>query len=132
MASTTVLIHLPQSIYRRLERAAARLKKPVDTLLAETLEAALPDESGLPSELKAEIKAVELLDKAELQQVIKSEMQADDQESLDALLDVQSGRLLSPEEIAQLETLRREYERILLRKARAFALLAEQGALSAN
>ena len=41
MAGSLVIVHLPQAIYHRLEQAAARLRKPVDTLLAETLEAAL-------------------------------------------------------------------------------------------
>ncbi|MEK7276339.1 MAG: hypothetical protein AAB342_01580 [Chloroflexota bacterium] len=126
MAGSLVIVHLPQAIYHRLEQAAARLRKPVDTLLAETLEAALPDESGIAPELIAAMKAVELLDKRGLQQVIAADMQTEDQAALDDLLDMQSARSLTGDETAQLDSLRREYERLLLRKARAFALLAEK------
>ena len=83
MAGSLVIVHLPQAIYHRLEQAAARLRKPVDTLLAETLEAALPDESGIAPELIAAMKAVELLDKRGLQQVIAADMQTEDQAALD-------------------------------------------------
>ena len=132
MASSPVVVHIPQSIYHRLERAAARLKKPVDMLVAETLEAALADDGDIPPEFVAEMKAVEQLDKSGLQQVVATDMKAEEQASLDALLDTQNARPLTPEENDQLETLRREYERLLLRKARAFALLAEKYPASAN
>ncbi len=132
MASSPVVVHIPQSVYQRLERAAARLKKPVDILVAETLEAALPDDGGISPELVAEMKAVEQLNKAGLQQVVATDMRQEEQESLDALLDTQNARPLTPEEIDQLETLRHEYERLLLRKARAFALLADTYPASAN
>jgi hypothetical protein len=126
MAENLVTINLPESIYQRLEQAATRLSKPVDAVLVETLDAALPGNDGLPSELAVEIKAVEQLGKAELQQLITSDMVPNDQEALDGLLDTQSSRSLTPDETTQLEKLRREYERVLLRKARAFALLAEK------
>jgi hypothetical protein len=124
MAENLVTINLPESIYQRLEQAATRLSKPVDAVLVETLDAALPGNDGLPPELATEIKAVEQLGKAELQQLITTDMVPDDQEALDGLLDTQSSRSLTPDETIQLEKLRREYERVLLRKARAFALLA--------
>lgn len=127
MAGSLVIVHLPQAIYHRLEQVAARLKKPVDAVLAETLDAALPtDQEGLPSELLAEIRAVEQLDQSGLKQVVNTEMSAEAQNALDDLLDMQSARSLTADETTQLDSLRREYERLLLRKARAFALLAEK------
>lgn len=126
MAGSLVTVHLPQSIYRRLEHAAARLEKPVDRLLAETLEAALPEDDGLPPEMLAEMEAVEQLDQSELQRLIATDMAVEDQEALDGLLDALSARPLTPDESAQLEGLRRDYERLLLRKARAYALLSEK------
>jgi hypothetical protein len=127
MAGSLVIVHLPQAIYHRLEQVAARLRKPVDTLLAETLEAALPtDQDGVPSALLAEIRAVEQLDQSGLKQVVNTEMSAEARDTLDDLLDTQSARSLTGDETAQLHSLRREYERLLLRKARAFALLAEK------
>jgi hypothetical protein len=39
---SNVAIDIPQTPYNRLEQAAARLQKPVQELLAETLQAALP------------------------------------------------------------------------------------------
>lgn len=127
MAGSLVIVHLPQAIYHRLEQVAARLKKPVDAVLAETLDAALPtDQDGVPSALLAEIRAVEQLDQSGLKQVVNTEMSAEAQNALDDLLDLQSARSLTGDETAQLDSLRREYERLLLRKARAFAMLAEK------
>ena len=53
-------------------------------------------------------------------------MSVETQNALDDLLDMQSARSLTGDETAQLDSLRREYERLLLRKARAFAMLAEK------
>ncbi|MEW5720173.1 MAG: hypothetical protein AB1817_16220, partial [Chloroflexota bacterium] len=54
-------------------------------------------------------------------------MTADQEAQLHDLLDAQNAGALSREQEAQLIELRREYARVLLRKAQAMALLAERG-----
>lgn len=127
MTVTSVTVQIPQSLYHRLERAAVRLQKPVEDLLAETLQAVLPPADEISASIQAEIAILDDLDDAELRHEAKSEMALRDQQALDRLLDLQSMRPLTDDEAARLEGLRADYGRILLRKARAFALLAERG-----
>jgi hypothetical protein len=125
--TTYVSVNVPQPLYRRLEQAAARLHKPVQEFLAETLQATLPVTDQIPESIQREVVALEKLALAELEVISESSMATADQQALEQLIDLQSIRPLSTTEMAQLETLRAEYGRILLLKARAFALLAERG-----
>ena len=127
MTVTSITVQIPQPLYHRLERAAVRLQKPVEDLLAETLQAVLPPADEISPSIQAEIATLDDLDDAELRDVAESEMALRDQQALDRLLDLQSMRPLTDDEAARLEGLRADYGRILLRKARAFALLAERG-----
>jgi hypothetical protein len=127
MAVASVTVQIPQPLYHRLEHAAVRLQKPVEDLLAETLQAVLPPTDEIPASIQAEIATLDDLDDTELRDVAESEMTLRDQQALDRLLDLQSMRPLTDDEAACLEKLRADYGRILLHKARAFALLAERG-----
>lgn len=127
MTVASVAVQIPQPLYHRLERAAVRLQKPVEDLLAETLQAVLPPADEISASIQAEIAALDGLDDAKLRDVAESEMALRDQQALDHLLDLQSMRPLTDDEAARLEALRADYGRTLLRKARAFALLAERG-----
>lgn len=123
---TTVTIHIPSAVYHRLERAATQLERSVPDLVAETLEAALPPAEPLPATLQSELATLETLDNTTLQQIATSQMDEADQRAFEQLTELQGIRLLKKREQAQLETLRQEYGRILLRKARAYALLSER------
>jgi len=127
MTVTSVTVQIPQPLYHRLERAAVRLQKPVEDLLTETLQAALPPADEISASIQAEIATLDGLDDAKLRDVAESEMALRDQQALDRLLDLQSMRPLTDDEAGHLEELRADYGRVLLRKARAFALLAERG-----
>lgn len=120
-------ISLPESLYRRLERAAASRQIPLQELVTETLQATLPEIEDIPSDIQNEVVSLEYLGENELQIVAVSQMTEEDQDALEQLLDLQSVRELHKDEKVELERLRREYGRILLRKARAYALLAEMG-----
>ena len=122
-----VNVPLPLNIYYRLERTAQHLKKPVETLLSETLQAALPATDEIPEKIQLELANLTLLEIPELRQIAQSEMTLDDQQVLEQLLDLQGMRPLTNQEMTQLESLRTEYGRVLLRKARAFAILAKRG-----
>lgn len=127
MTTASVTVRIPQALYHRLERAAARLQKPVEDLLTETLQAALSPADEIPENIWAEIATLDDLTRANLREVAESEMDPGDQQTLDHLLDLQSMGSLTGDQAARLGALRTEYGRILLRKARAFALLAERG-----
>ena len=123
----SVTINIPQSLYQRLEQASVHLQKPVQEVLTETLQAALPFAEEIPEAIRAEVAALSSMDEKTLQKVAESTMAYDEQQAMDQLLDLQRVRVLDDSEITRLESLRAEYGRILLRKARAFALLTKHG-----
>ena len=125
MTETSIAVQIPQPLYHRLFQAVVRLQKPVESLLVETLQAALPAVDEIPLDIRAEISTLDKLDNATLRQIASGEMSQADQQTLEHLLDLQSMRPLNPEEATQLARLRTEYGRVLLRKARAFALLID-------
>jgi hypothetical protein len=87
----------------------------------------------IPNHIQAEVAGLDKLETADLYEVAESQMADADQDALEYLLDVHAiakwhaARPLTNEEAVRLESLRLEYGRVLLRKARAFALLAERG-----
>jgi hypothetical protein len=125
----SITVKIPQPLYHRLEHVAARLQKPVTDMLVETLQAALPPVDEIPDHIQAEVASLDKLETAELYEVAESQVADADQDALEYLLDVQTTRPLTDEKAVRLESLRLEYGRVLLRKARAFALLAERGQL---
>lgn len=127
MTIQTVAVQIPQSLYERLEQAAIKLQKPVDNLLVETLQAALATDDEIPAAIQTEIATLEHLSERALRDVAASEMTSQDQVMIEQLLAWQSRRPLRDEETAQLNRLRYEYGRVMLRKARAYALLAKRG-----
>jgi len=127
MTTSSVAVEIPQSLYHRLEQAAARLHKPVDNLVIETLQAALLGADEIPNYIQVEITALESLDDLALREVAESEMNLKEQQALQRILDLQGMRRLTDEEATRLIELQTEYGRVLLRKARAFALLADRG-----
>jgi len=127
MTAAVISINIPQALYQRLVTAAERLQKPIERVLVETLQISLPLDDDIPPTIRQEINQLVYLDDNTLQQVAYSQMNLLDQQHLDDLLDTQGMRPLTVPELQQLETLRLEYGRVLVRKARAFALLAERG-----
>ncbi len=130
MTMASVAVRIPQPLYHHLEQVAVRLQKPVEKLVVETLQAALPETTKVPDHIQAEIAALDRFDEATLHEIATGEMAVKDQQSLEYILDLQTIRPLTDEEANRLDTLRTEYGRILLRKARAFALLAERNQYS--
>jgi hypothetical protein len=60
MTTQTVSVQVPESIFRKLKRAADVTCRPVEEVLAATLNAALPEPSGLPPELADELASMHL------------------------------------------------------------------------
>ena len=125
MSIASITIQIPQHLYQRLEEAATRLQKPVENLVVETLQAALPTVDEIPASIQTEVASLEKMDNQALQKIAESEMGLEDQKKLEQLLELQNMRQLTDDEMNKLTTLRTEYGRVLLRKARSFALLTE-------
>lgn len=127
MTTAVVDIPVPQEIYDRLEKAAVRLEKSVPALLSDALLAVLPENETIPSNIQSEVAQLESLNIQELWTVARSEMSEEQQTMMEHLLYLQSSQKLKAPDSRKLEELRVEYGRIMLCKARAFAILAERG-----
>lgn len=127
MTTAVVDIPVPQEIYDRLEKAAVRLEKSVPALLSDALLAVLPENETIPSNIQSEVAQLESLNIQELWTVTRSEMSEEQQTMMEHLLYLQSSQKLKAPDLRKLEELRVEYGRIMLCKARAFAILAERG-----
>ena len=127
MTTAVVDIPVPQEIYDRLEKAAVRLEKSVPALLSDALLAVLPENETIPSNIQSEVAQLESLNIPELWTVARSEMSEEQQTMMEHLLYLQSSQKLKAPDLRKLEELRVEYGRIMLCKARAFAILAERG-----
>ncbi|MCB0084944.1 MAG: hypothetical protein KDE47_28585 [Caldilineaceae bacterium] len=127
MTTSTVNVPVTYELYQRLKQAARWQDKSVETVLSETLDSVLPAQESVPSAMSQEMNKLASLPTEVLLQVAREVMSDADQAAIEQLVDWQSIRVLTDAEQQRLASLQVEYERILLRKARAFALLAERG-----
>jgi hypothetical protein len=123
----TITLTLPEKTLSDARQAATALQRPLEDVLSDMLTAMLPKVTDAPKEMYAELAAMTWLDSETLWAVARSEMTAEQQNTLQQLADQQSERPLTPTEQGKLEKLRQEYGRITLRKARAYALLSLRG-----
>lgn len=127
MTTSTINVPVTYDLYQRLKQAARWQDKSVETVLSETLNSALPTQDSIPPAVYQEIDELASLPTEALLQVAQEVMSSVDQAAIEQLVDWQAIRELTTDEHQRLAHLQMEYERILLRKARAFALLAERG-----
>lgn len=127
MTLQSVTLRLPDGLMQRARTAAEALHRPLEEVLTDMLAATLPDVEDAPPETQADLAGMTWLSNRELWTIAQSETPADQQQQLQELAEFQTERPLSSAEKAGLETLRREYGRITLFKAWAYALLSLRG-----
>ena len=119
---TTVTLNLPDSVVQRAARMAEVLQRSLEEVLTETLASNLLDVEDVPAEMQAELMQMTWLSDRELLTIAHDHLTEAEQAQLASLSERQGS--LNQEEQQLLEFLRERYERITLRKARAFALLS--------
>ena len=127
MTVQSVTLRLPETVMRRARQTANVLQRPLEELLTGLVTAALPDVEDAPLEVQAELARMTWFSDQELWSIARSTMPVEQQEQLRSLADLQAIRALTPAEQEALDNLRREYGRVTLRKARAYALLSLRG-----
>ncbi|MCP4167583.1 MAG: hypothetical protein GY759_17065 [Chloroflexi bacterium] len=123
----TITVKLPQSIVRRLQRAAEITYRSVDEVLASTVEAALSAPSDLPDELADELAAMHLLNDEALHAAAQPSLSAADQQRLQQLNQEAGEGELTLAEATEQTALLAAYYRSMLRRAQALAVLAQRG-----
>lgn len=128
MASDSVTIHLPDGLYRRLERLANLTKQPLEGLIVKTLSANLPP---LPDHLspatRDALQALEGLSDDELWQRMQATFPEDQYEHLSQLRERQHEGSLTAAEREDLDHLMAAAGLLTLEKAYAAVLLKWRG-----
>jgi hypothetical protein len=127
MGVSTITVQVPEKLYRRLERAAAMTHRSVTDVLATTIEVVLPPAADLPDVLADELAGMTWLSDDALQTATQPTFSSEQQKRMAELNFLEEERPLTGEEEGERQQLLAEYERSLLRRAQAFAILAQRG-----
>lgn len=124
----TITLELPDELIERAKKQAKQTKQPVENVLVQQLEVAFSDPLPiLPSNEQAELDALKYLSNDALWTIAREQMPRDQQNRMQVLMDGNTMGTLSEQEFAELESLVEQGHRVMLRKAKAAALLTENG-----
>lgn len=121
---TTITLDLPEQAMEQARQAAAILQRPVEAVLADMVQSVLPEIHDAPAEVRTELTEMTWLDNERLWNMARLTMSPRNEQRMRLLSELQGERELTTAEQQELEGLRREYGRITLLKARAYALLS--------
>lgn len=127
MIEKTISVNVPESAYRKLQRAAELTYRSVDEVLVSTIESGLPVPPDAPPEVGAELAAMHLFSDDALWAAVKPSFSPTEQTRLLQLNDLAGERELTPAETAEQKGLLAGYYRSVLRRAQALTVLAQRG-----
>ncbi len=128
MTLQTVTVKLPQVLYRRLERTAQTTNQPLDAVLLQTIRGNIPPSpDDAPVEMRDELSLLIKLSDDDLWAVASSPLAPKAWRRHKRLLQKNAAGTLSEREQHELEHLRAETDRHVLRKSFALALLKWRG-----
>ena len=127
MGAQSVTVDLPSPLYERLVERAQQTHRSLEDELLDVVATAVPPDEGLPPDLAAAIASLSLLDDDALWHAARSHLPADAAAKIEALHEKRQLTSLTVGEQDLLDTLLSQYERFMLIRARAAALLYERG-----
>jgi hypothetical protein len=127
MAITKVAVHIPESLFLKLKRAADLTHRSVEEVTVTSLEAALPDVQNLPIDIANELAAMHLFSDEALWAATAPSLSPTEEYRLNQLNVVAGERDLAPPDEAEQQSLIAAYHRSVLRRAKALAILAQRG-----
>lgn len=128
MSTRTVTLQLPESVYIRLQQNAQATHRPLDDVLLHAVQVGSPPRwDDAPAEFQADLATLDRLDDEALWRIARSRKTEADMERYQELLDKKANGVLSADERDELVKLRVEFDRFMLRKAHAAALLRWRG-----
>lgn len=123
----SVTLQVPPSIYWLAQKTARATSRPIEQVFVDALAAASPVADNIPSELEVELDVLAQAGDEELWKIARDNFPASKRRAYDRLLDKNSAGTIASPEREQLQALRLESERLMLRKAYAYALLKWRG-----
>ena len=128
MTARTVTMQLPENLYLRLQQTAQATKQSFDAILLRALQVGSPPAwESAPAEFQADLAALDRLDDAALWRIARARATSVQMDRYQVLLDKNANETLSLEEQAELTQLRMEFDRQMLQKVHAAALLQWRG-----
>jgi plasmid stability protein len=127
MSTQTLTLHLPDPLYARLQERARQFNRTLEAELLEVLNSAVPVEESLPDSLAEAVARLDGMDDSELWQAAKSRLTKREAALLEILHLKRQKEGLSESEASNLAELVQQYERSMLVRARAAALLKQRG-----
>lgn len=125
--SQTLTITLPDSVFQKLTRVAQLTYQTVDEVVASTVETSLPGGTDLPDALAAELAAMHLYSDDALWTATEPTLSPYELRRMEQLRDLADARDLNLREDAERMALLSAYDRSVLRRAQALALLKQRG-----
>jgi len=126
MSSQTLTLDVPDSIFARIRDRAREANRTVEAEAIGVLTNAVSAEDELPPALAAAMAAVDTLDETGLRHAAESRLSDEQLNDLESLHFKQRREGLTPAEDQTRHDLMREYERAMLVRARAAALLHQR------
>ncbi len=127
MATQTVTVNMPETMYQRLRRRADQLHRTVEEETLSTLAAGMPVDDELPADLAWALESLDGLDDATLRKLAARTLSAEEAEEMELLHRDQRAGALSAKQSERLANLVRAYESNMLIRARAAVLLKQRG-----
>ena len=127
MAVQAVTLHLPSPLYERLKQRAEQTQRSVEAELLEVVAAAVPVADDLPTDLAQVISPLAPLDDKALWRAARSHLPAEAVAQMEQMHLKRQREGLTGSEAETLAGLLRHYERAMLVRAQAAALLKERG-----
>ena len=123
-----IMIHLPDTLYHRLQQAAQTTNIPLEELLLQTIAGNMPPTvDDTPEHMQDQLQALQVLDNSELWEVARSRISPKQQVRYEELLHRNQRGEITPEELTQLADLGERADELTLKKAYAYALLRWRG-----
>lgn len=127
MTAHAVTLHVPSLLYEQLKRRAERTQRTVEAELLDIVVTAVPVSDDLPTDLAEAIAPLEVLNDEALWRAARCSLPADTATQMEDLHLKCQREELTDAEIKTLDGLVRQYERTMLVRAQAAALLKERG-----
>ena len=127
MTVHAVTLHVPSLLYEQLKRRAEQAQRTVEAELLDIVVTSVPMSDDLPADLAEAITPLELLDDEGLWRAARCSLPAAAATQMEDLHLKRQREGLTDSEVKTLDGLVRQYERTMLVRAQAAALLKERG-----
>ncbi|MGO9922963.1 MAG: hypothetical protein ACLQIB_50745 [Isosphaeraceae bacterium] len=127
MSTQTLTLHLPDPLYTRLQQRARQFNRTLEAELLEVLNTAVQADESLPQPLAEDVARLDNMDDAALWQAARSRLSKKEAVQLEVLHLKRQKVGLSESEASTLAELVQRYERSMLVRAQAAALLKQRG-----